>query len=44
VVSALQALGFTRGQAETAAAKVVAEQDARPIETLIRQALSTLAS
>jgi holliday junction DNA helicase RuvA len=44
VVSALQALGFSRGQAEAAADKVVAEEDARPIETLIRQALSTLAS
>lgn len=44
VVGALVALGFTRGQAEAAAAKVVADQDARPIETLIRQALSTLAS
>jgi len=41
VASALVGLGFSRGQAEVAAGKVVAEQDARPIETLIRQALAT---
>jgi Holliday junction DNA helicase RuvA len=42
VAAALVGLGFSRGQAEVAATKVVAEQDARPIETLIRQALATL--
>ena len=43
VASALVGLGFTRVQAETAVAKVIADDDQRPIETLIRQALATLA-
>jgi Holliday junction DNA helicase RuvA len=43
VVAALTGLGFSRAQAESAAAKVVLPDDARPIEGLIRQALSTLA-
>jgi Holliday junction DNA helicase RuvA len=44
VAAALVALGFSRMQAEAAAAKVISdENDARPIETLIRKALSTLA-
>jgi Holliday junction DNA helicase RuvA len=44
VAAALVALGFTRAQAESAARKTVAPEDeARPIETLIRKALSTLA-
>jgi Holliday junction DNA helicase RuvA len=42
VASALVALGFTRMQAEGAAGKVVQREDARPVETLIRQALATL--
>jgi Holliday junction DNA helicase RuvA len=42
VVAALTGLGFSRMQAEGAAAKVVLPDDARPIEGLIRQALSTL--
>ena len=40
---ALVGLGFTRAQAEAAVAKVVADDDARPIEKLMRQALATLA-
>jgi Holliday junction DNA helicase RuvA len=43
VASALVGLGFTRIQAEAAVAKVIADDDPRPIETLIRQALATLA-
>lgn len=44
VAAALVALGFSRVQADAAVAKVVTDQDeARPIETLIRQALATLA-
>ncbi len=44
VMSALQGLGFTRVQAESAARKVVGPEDeAAPLEHLIRQALSTLA-
>lgn len=43
VAAALSALGFSRAQAEAAAAKVVAQDDARPVETLVRNALSTLA-
>ena len=43
VASALVGLGFSRVQAETAVAKVIADDDRRPIETLIRQALATLA-
>jgi Holliday junction DNA helicase RuvA len=42
VAAALASLGFSRHQAEIAAARVVAEDDARPVETLIRQALATL--
>lgn len=42
VVAALTGLGFSRMQAESAVAKVVLPDDARPIEGLIRQALSTL--
>jgi Holliday junction DNA helicase RuvA len=46
IVSALVGLGFTRAQAEAAARKVVGpdpvEDDARPLEVLIRQALATL--
>ncbi|MFI5306436.1 MAG: Holliday junction branch migration protein RuvA [Polyangiales bacterium] len=43
VAGALVALGFTRTQAESAAHKVVAPDDeARPLETLVRKALSTL--
>jgi holliday junction DNA helicase RuvA len=43
VASALIGLGFSRMQAEAAIAKVISDDDPRPIETLIRQALSTLA-
>lgn len=43
VVAALTGLGFSRMQAESAVAKVVVPNDERPIEALIRQALSTLA-
>jgi Holliday junction DNA helicase RuvA len=43
VAAALVGLGFSRVQAEAAVAKVIADDDARPIETLIRQALATLA-
>jgi Holliday junction DNA helicase RuvA len=43
VASALIGLGFSRVQAESAVAKVIAEDDKRPIETLIRNALATLA-
>ena len=43
VASALVALGFSRGQAEAAAGKVVEQDDARPVESLIRHALATLA-
>jgi Holliday junction DNA helicase RuvA len=43
VVAALTGLGFSRMQAESAVAKVVVPNDERPIEGLIRQALSTLA-
>jgi holliday junction DNA helicase RuvA len=43
VASALVGLGFSRVQAEAAVAKVIADDDPRPIETLIRQALATLA-
>jgi Holliday junction DNA helicase RuvA len=43
VASALIGLGFSRVQAESAVAKVIAEDDERPIETLIRNALATLA-
>jgi Holliday junction DNA helicase RuvA len=42
VAAALASLGFSRQQAELAAARVVGQDDARPVETLIRQALSTL--
>jgi len=43
VAAALASLGFSRGQAEAAAGKVVsAAGDERPLETLIRQALQTL--
>jgi Holliday junction DNA helicase RuvA len=42
VAGALVALGFTRAQADAAADKVVQQDDARPVETLIRQALATL--
>ena len=43
VAAALTALGFSRAQAEAAASTVVQKDDARPIEALIRQALSGLA-
>jgi len=43
VASALIGLGFSRVQADAAVAKVIADEDPRPIETLIRQALATLA-
>jgi Holliday junction DNA helicase RuvA len=42
VVAALTGLGFSRMQAEAAAAKVVVPDDARPLEALLRQALATL--
>jgi Holliday junction DNA helicase RuvA len=43
VAAALTALGFSRAQAEAAAAKVVLADDVRPLEGLVRQALATLA-
>ena len=42
VAAALSSLGFSRLQAETAAQKVVQADDARPLEGLVRQALSLL--
>jgi len=43
VVGALVGLGFSRLQAEAAVAQVVEPQDARPLESLLRKALSTFA-
>lgn len=43
VVQMLVSLGFQRAQAEAAAAGVVKPDDERPIETLLRHALGTLA-
>jgi Holliday junction DNA helicase RuvA len=42
VATALTTLGFSRGQADAAATRVVGDGDARPIEALIKQALLTL--
>jgi Holliday junction DNA helicase RuvA len=43
LLSALMGLGFSRGEAEQAVAKIVIPSEARPLEVLLRQALSTLA-
>jgi Holliday junction DNA helicase RuvA len=43
VVGALVGLGFSRPQAEAAVAQVVEPEDARPLESLLRKALSTFA-
>ncbi|MDH5675567.1 MAG: Holliday junction branch migration protein RuvA [Myxococcales bacterium] len=43
VVAALTSLGFNRGEAERAAAQVVAADETRPVEVLLRQALASLA-
>jgi Holliday junction DNA helicase RuvA len=42
VAGALAALGFSRAQADHAAASVVEREDARPIELLVRMALGKL--
>lgn len=42
-VSALVNLGFSRGEAELAVAKVADKDESRPLELLVRQALGTLA-
>ena len=42
VASALASLGFSRGQADAAASRVVADADERPLEALVKQALLTL--
>jgi len=42
VAGALAALGFSRAQADHAASSVVEQQDARPIELLVRLALGKL--
>ena len=42
VAAALASLGFSRGQADAAASRVVTEPDERPLEALVKQALLTL--
>jgi len=42
VAAALASLGFSRGQADAAAGRVVADADERPLEALVKQALLTL--
>lgn len=43
VAGALVGLGFSRAQAEAAVAQVVEPEDPRPVETLLRKALASLA-
>ena len=42
VAAALASLGFSRGQADAAASRVVADADERPLEALVKQALLSL--
>jgi Holliday junction DNA helicase RuvA len=42
VAAALASLGFSRGQADVAASRVVTDADERPLEDLVKQALLTL--
>ena len=42
-MEALVNLGFSKGEAEMAVAKVATKDESRPLEVVVRQALGTLA-